>query len=99
MDIAEVSSRLSRDHSKLGCVAIHTETVLLRVGVNGYISGYDDSNDKCGKHAKVIHAEMNTILTAKPKSVDVLSCIWLAAVSGLYEVYDCLRCKEMLLET
>ena len=82
MKIAEVSSHLSKDHSKLGCLAIHKNRIV-GVGVNGYISGYDDK-DKCGKHAKVIHAEMNAILNAK-QDVEVL------VVYGLPPCQDCMK--------
>ena len=69
MNIAKAASELSRDFSKIGCVAIYRNRIV-SIGVNGYISGYDDT-ESAGKHAKVIHAEMNAILTAK-QPIDVL---------------------------
>ena len=86
MDIAKAASKLSRDFSKIGCVGLNKRHIV-SVGTNGYIYGYD-TEDSCGKHAKIIHAEMNTILGAK-HDIDTLF---------VYGLPPCQCCMKFMIE-
>lgn len=84
--IAREASRLSKDpKAKIGAVAL-SKGRIVSVGVNGYPSGYDDTDIK-HKHDKVIHAEINAILNhgGNPKDIDTMY------VYGLPPCSDCMK--------
>ena len=82
MQIAQSVSILSKDYTKIGCLAISGMRII-GAGVNGYPAGYDDKDKTC-KYSKVIHAEMNAILNTK-QPVDML------VVFGLPPCPDCMK--------
>jgi dCMP deaminase len=86
MSIAKVSSELSKDTTKVGCVAVSTEGRIIAVGVNGYPPGYDDSNLSY-KYEKVIHAEINALINSRAVRGEVHSLY----IYGLPPCKDCMK--------
>lgn len=68
LDLAYTISRWSKDPStKVGAVIVRPDNTIASVGFNGYPCGVNDVNleDREYKYQRVIHAEMNAILSAK----------------------------------
>ncbi len=86
--MAMEASRLSKDpKAKIGAVAL-SKGRIVSVGVNGYPSGYDDS-DTSHKHDKVIHAEVNALLNhgGRPSDVDTMY---------IYGLPPCSECMKLM---
>ena len=64
LKIAKAATSLSKDKTKIGCVAIDKDRRIVGVGINGYPPGYND-DDRQNKLDKSIHAEINTLLNSK----------------------------------
>ena len=66
LEMAELVSTWSKDPStKVGCVAVNSERIVLGVGYNGFPRGVEDTDerlkDRETKYLMVQHAEANTI--------------------------------------
>ncbi|MEE9454284.1 MAG: deaminase [Paracoccaceae bacterium] len=66
LDLAQLVSTWSKDPStKVGCVIVSPERVILGIGFNGFPRGVEDTNERLGdrdtKYLMVQHAETNAI--------------------------------------
>lgn len=86
INIAKAASELSKDSTKIGAIALDSDSRIVGVGVNGYPPGYDDL-DLNHKYAKVVHAEMNAIINSKTHRDDVYSIY----VYGLPPCEECMK--------
>ena len=86
MSMAESVSKMSKDSSKIGAVALSKDNRVLGVGFNGYPSGYDDT-DLNDKYDKVIHAEMNAIINSNCTRGDIHAMV----IYGLPPCPDCMK--------
>ena len=70
LEIAKLVSSWSKDPStKTGAVIVRPDKTIVSLGYNGFPRGCDDSDDiyqdRPIKYSKIIHCEMNAILSAK----------------------------------
>ncbi len=84
--IAKAASELSKDTTKVGALVVSKEGLIIGIGVNGYPSGYDD-NDLSHKYDKVIHAEVNALITSRAARGEIDSLY----VYGLPPCKDCMK--------
>lgn len=75
--IAEAVASRSKDTStKTGAIIVSKFRQILACGYNGFPSGFDDSeekyNNKDYKYPRVVHAEMNAILSAAKYGISTL---------------------------
>lgn len=69
-EMAECASRMSRDPStKVGAVIVRPDKTIVSTGFNGFPRGVSDNpilyNTRELKYPRIVHAEMNAILTAR----------------------------------
>lgn len=69
LDLARLVGSWSKDPStKVGCVIVDPERVIVATGYNGFPRGCDDSPelyaDRGRKYSRVVHAERNALLFA-----------------------------------
>lgn len=68
MTLARACAGMSKDPStKVGSIIVRPDRTVASTGFNGYPRGCkdEDYNDRERKYQRIIHAEMNAILTAK----------------------------------
>lgn len=68
MDMAELVASWSKDTTKVGCVLVSADRVVLAMGYNGLPRGIDDDvpvrNERPEKYLWAEHAERNAVFTA-----------------------------------
>lgn len=95
IQMAELIATWSKDPStQCGCVIVRPDRTIASLGFNGFPRGMDDSPEKYEdrqiKLSRVIHAEMNAILTARETLVGYTAYI--------YPFSPCERCAVHLIQ-
>jgi len=96
IDLAEHIAKWSKDPStQVGAVIVRPDKTIASVGYNGFPRGTDDSDhlyeDKEVKYARVVHAEINALLSASGQSLHGCTVY----VSPLY---PCPQCAAALIQ-
>lgn len=95
LDLARLISTWSKDPSTKCGAVITRDRFIVSVGYNGFPQGCDDSDElytnKNRKYERVIHAEMNAILSAQQSLVGCNIYI--------YPVPPCARCATAIIQT
>jgi dCMP deaminase len=96
IELAEFIAQWSKDPStQVGAVIVRPDKTIASVGYNGFPRGTDDSEhlyeDKEMKYARVVHAEINAIISAQ--NADFKGCT--VYVSPLY---PCPQCTAALIQ-
>lgn len=79
MSMAKLCSSMSKDPStKVGAVIVRPDKTVASTGFNGYPRGVkdDDYQNRERKYQRIIHAEMNAILTARERLDGYSLFVW-----------------------
>ena len=81
LELAKHVAQWSKDPStKCGAVIVRSDKTIASMGYNGFPRGIEDSTDLLSnreeKYKRVIHAEMNAILTAREPLLDYTLYTW-----------------------
>ena len=98
MGIAKAVSALSKDPStKVGCVAVNSDGIILSVGYNGFPRGVSDDPhryaDRETKYKLISHSEQNLVAQAAYTGVSLKNST--VILSGLY---PCSSCAKSLIQ-
>lgn len=99
MDMAQLVASWSKDPStKCGAVIVRPDLTIASVGFNGFPRGCDDSDDIYAnrplKYERVVHAEMNAILSCQERPVDHTIYVWPPSNGG-----SCARCSAHIIQS
>lgn len=98
-EIAKTVSTMSKDPStKTGAVIVNTESKqIIACGYNGFPAGYDDSPenylDKEFKYPRIVHAEMNAILSAAKHGISTNG-----ATLFIIPIHVCNECAKAIIQ-
>ncbi len=96
LSIAELVSHRSKDpNRKIGAVILRPDHTICSTGYNGFARGLNDDkeiyNDKERKRLRIIHAELNAILTARER-VDGYTIY-------IYGLPPCSQCSAAIIQS
>lgn len=97
MSLAVLTSMRSQDPStKCGSVVVDNDNIVVSLGYNGFVRGFDDPerwNNKEAKYDRIIHSEANAILNAASNGRSVKGCT-------LYVTWiPCSKCALMIAQS
>lgn len=98
LEMAKLVATWSRDPStKVGAVIARRDKTVLSLGFNGFPRGCDDDpglySDRERKYERVVHAEMNAILSAPERPVGCMLYVWPPSLGP-----TCARCAAGVIQ-
>jgi dCMP deaminase len=99
LDLARTVSMWSKDPStKVGAVIVRPDKTVLSLGFNGFPRGCDDHPDiyaeRERKYMRVVHAEVNAVLTAPERAAGCTVYVWPPAA----EPGTCANCAGAMIQ-